>query len=50
MLVCVVYLWLLCVIHQLPEVEAPLANLDAVLETDLSSIVQKVRWVYLYHC
>ncbi|XP_048053607.1 LOW QUALITY PROTEIN: prominin 1 b [Megalobrama amblycephala] len=25
----------------LPEVEAPLANLDAVLETDLSNIVQK---------
>uniref|UniRef100_A0A8C1AAE9 Prominin 1 b n=1 Tax=Cyprinus carpio carpio TaxID=630221 RepID=A0A8C1AAE9_CYPCA len=35
--------------HGLPEVEAPLANLDAVLKTDLSNIVQKVRWVYLYH-
>uniref|UniRef100_A0A8C1NQ68 Prominin 1 b n=1 Tax=Cyprinus carpio TaxID=7962 RepID=A0A8C1NQ68_CYPCA len=27
--------------HGLPEVEAPLANLDAVLKTDLSNIVQK---------
>ncbi|XP_026059846.1 prominin-1-A isoform X3 [Carassius auratus] len=27
--------------HGLPDVEAPLANLDAVLKTDLSNIVQK---------
>uniref|UniRef100_A0A9J8C3G4 Prominin 1 b n=1 Tax=Cyprinus carpio carpio TaxID=630221 RepID=A0A9J8C3G4_CYPCA len=35
--------------HGLPDVEAPLANLDAVLKTDLSNIVQKVGWVSLYH-
>uniref|UniRef100_A0A8C2BBI0 Prominin 1 b n=1 Tax=Cyprinus carpio TaxID=7962 RepID=A0A8C2BBI0_CYPCA len=33
----------------LPDVEAPLANLDAVLKTDLSNIVQKVGWVSLFH-
>uniref|UniRef100_A0A8C2CLC5 Prominin 1 b n=1 Tax=Cyprinus carpio TaxID=7962 RepID=A0A8C2CLC5_CYPCA len=35
--------------HGLPDVEAPLANLDAVLKTDLSNIIQKVGWVSLYH-